>query len=225
MKREREYVYVWNLTYRIDHWLRVLALAVLTVTGFYIHWPFGPGGAPGGLAVMAWMRFFHFASAYVFILGLVMRVYLAFNSTFDSDWRDFGILKNIKNIPDVLLYYLFLKDTHKKYRRYNPMQALTYLFWSFLILFMAATGFALYHGKVFGLFQAQPAFAWVNLLLGGESATRIWHFAGMWVFLVTTSIHVYMAAMYAWMYRDHTVRSMISGYKFPVRASRGGAGE
>ncbi|MBI3994861.1 MAG: Ni/Fe-hydrogenase, b-type cytochrome subunit [Nitrospirae bacterium] len=221
---KREYVYEWNLTYRTDHWLRFLAITVLTLTGFYIHWPFLPGGEPGGLAVMAWMRFAHFTAAYIFILGLVVRVYLSFNSTFDSDWRDFSLLENIKNIPDVLLYYLFLKESHKKYRRYNPMQALTYLFWAFLILFMAATGFALYHGRVFGLFPAQAAFGWVNRLLGGESYTRIYHFLGMWIFIVTVAIHVYMAAMYAVIHRDHTLRSMITGYKYKVREPAGGAG-
>ena len=218
----REYIYSWNRTYRIDHWVRVLALAVLTLTGFYIHWPFLPAGEPGGMGLMAWMRFAHFGSAYILVLGLVVRVYLAFNSNFDADWREFGIIKNLRNVIDVLFYYLFIKDTHKEYRRYNPMQAFTYLFWVFLILFMTATGFALYHGEVFGLFPAQTGFGWVNRLLGGESYTRIWHFLGMWVFIITTAIHVYMAIMSPWVHRDHAFRSMISGYKLKVGHERGG---
>ena len=222
---EREYHYEWNLTYRIDHWVRVLALIVLTFTGFYIHWPFLPGGEPGGFAVMAWMRFAHFTAAYIFILGLVVRLYLAFNSTFDADWRDFGIIRNLKNIPDILLYYLFLKKTHKEYRRYNPLQAFTYLFWIFLILFLTLTGFALYRGKVFGIIPAPDSFLWVRDLLGGESYTRIWHFLAMWVFLITTAIHVYMAAMTTWIRRDHTFRSIFSGYKLKIQGSRGGAGK
>jgi Ni/Fe-hydrogenase 1 B-type cytochrome subunit len=217
---KHEYEYAWNLTYRLDHWIRVLALAVLTITGFYIHWPFLPAGEPGGVGIMAWMRFAHFVSAYIFILGLVVRLYLAFMSTFDADWRDFGIGRNLRNVPDILLYYVFLKKTHKEYRRYNPLQAFTYLFWVFLVLFMAFTGFALYKGKVFGLIQAQDYFGWVNLLLGGESYTRIWHFLGMWVFLITVAIHIYMATIATWVKRDHTVRSMITGYKVkPLRAT------
>src|SRR3990172_8466860 len=222
---EREYEYSWNLTYRIDHWVRVLALTILTFTGFYIHWPFLPGGEPGGFAVMAWMRFAHFTAAYIFILGLVVRLYLAFNSTFDADWRDFGIIRNLKNIPDILLYYLFLKKTHKEYRRYNPLQAFTYLFWVFLTLFLVLTGFALYRGKVFGIIPAPDSFLWVRDLLGGESYTRIWHFLAMWVFLITVAIHVYMAAMTTWIRRDHTFRSIFSGYKLKIQGSRGGAGK
>lgn len=217
---EREYKYVWNLTYRIDHWVRVLVLAVLTFTGFYIHWPFWTGGPEPTIPLMAWMRFAHFTAAYALVLGLVMRLYLAFYSTFDADWRDFGIRRNLKNVPDVLGYYLFLKGTHKEYRLYNPLQALTYLFWVFLILFLTLTGFALYRGKVFGLLPAPDSFQWVNALLGGESYTRIWHYLAMWVFIITSAIHVYMAIMTGWTRRDHTVRSMISGYK--VEARKGG---
>jgi Ni/Fe-hydrogenase b-type cytochrome subunit len=105
------------------------------------------------------------------------------------------------------------------------MQALTYLFWVFLILFMTLTGYALYRGKVFGIIAAPDSFLWVRDLLGGESYTRIWHFLAMWVFLITVAIHVYMAIMTSWIRRDHTVRSMITGYKYKVQEHGGGAGK
>ncbi len=222
---ERKYEYSWNLTYRIDHWVRALALAVLIFTGFYIHDPFISGGGPGSFPVMAWMRFAHFTAAYILILGLVVRVYLAFNSRFDADWRDFGILRNLRDIPDILPYYLFLKDTHKEYRRYNPLQALTYVFWVFLVIFLVLTGFALYRGQVFGFIPAPDSFYWVNLLLGGEQNTRIWHFLAMWVFIITIAIHIYMATMTTWVRRDHTVRSMLSGYKIKAGAGQEGSSQ
>lgn len=214
---EREYVYAWSVSDRIVHWVITLAVAVLTLTGFYIHWPFIDGGAPGGLDVMAWMRFSHFVAAYALILGLIVRVYLAFASLFDADWRDFGLWRNLRNIPDIVGYYMFLKPSHKEYRRYNPLQALTYFFWLFLILFLTLTGFALYRGRIFGVFSATESFGWVNTLLGGESYTRIWHYLAMWVFLITVAVHVYMAAMTAWTNRDHTFRAIITGYKVKPR--------
>ncbi len=212
---ERLYHYEWNVTYRLDHWIRFLAIGLLTVTGFYIHWPYMAGGPDS--SIMAYMRFLHFIGAYVLVLGLVLRVYLAFKSTFDADWRDFGIWRNLRNIGDVAAYYLFIKNGHKDYRRYNPLQALTYLFWAFLIIFLALTGFALYHGRVYGILPAPVSFRWVSDLLGGESYTRIWHFLGMWVFIITAGIHVYMAIMIGATRHDHTVRSMITGYRYKVR--------
>lgn len=214
---EREYIYAWSRTDRIVHWTITLAVAVSTLTGFYIHWPFIEGGAPGGVEVMAWMRFAHFIGAYALILGLIVRVYLAFASRFDADWRDFSLWRNLRSVPDILGYYFFLKRSHREYRRYNPLQALTYFFWLLLILFLSLTGFALYHGKIFGVLSAPDSFRWVNDLLGGESYTRIWHYLAMWVFLITVAIHVYMAAMTSWTNRDHTFRSIFTGYKLKPR--------
>ena len=137
----------WSLGYIIEHWTRVVAIAVLTLTGFYIHWPFIAGGLE--CLLMSWMRFFHFIAAYVLTLGLVVRLYMAFRSTFDADWQDFGIIRNIKNIPDILGYYLFIKGSHKDYRKYNPLQALIYLCVAAVIVVAALTGGALYQGNIF----------------------------------------------------------------------------
>ena len=91
-----QYEYRWNLAYRIDHWVRFAAFAVLTLTGFYIHWPFSLLGNGSPVAyeahawpTMAWMRFWHFVAGYVLVAGLAVRLYLAFGSRFDADWRDF----------------------------------------------------------------------------------------------------------------------------------------
>ena len=57
----------------------------------------------------------------------------------------------------------------------------------------------------------------MNTVLGGESYTRIWHYLAMWVFLILVAVHVYMAAMTTWANRDHTFRSIITGYKVKPR--------
>jgi Ni/Fe-hydrogenase 1 B-type cytochrome subunit len=184
---------------------------VLTFTGLYIHWPFIAGGPES--FIMAWMRFFHFIAAYALILGLVVRVYMAFRSTFDSDWKDFSITENIKNVPDILGYYLFIKRSHKDYRKYNPLQALAYLFVALVIIFTALTGGALYHGRIFLILPAPDSFRWVSSLLGGESYTRIWHILAMWFFIIFMLIHVYMSIMITMINKDKTFSSIFTGYK------------
>lgn len=201
----------WSLGYIIEHWTRVIAIAVLTFTGLYIHWPFIAGGAGG--FVMAWMRFFHFIAAYVLVLGLVVRLYMAFRSTFDADWKDFGIIRNLKNLPDILGYYLFIKGSHQDYRKYNPLQALTYLCVAAVIIIAALTGCALYQGSVFGFIKAPDSFLWVNDLLGGEPATRIVHILSMWFFIIFVMIHVYMSIMITMVNKDRTFTSILTGYK------------
>ncbi|HUY87872.1 MAG TPA: Ni/Fe-hydrogenase, b-type cytochrome subunit [Pirellulales bacterium] len=216
---EREYRYEWNWAYRIDHWLRAAAIFVLAASGFYIYRPFAgawesqpAASVADAWLVMAWMRFAHFVAAYVLILGLVVRVYLAFNSRFDADWRDFGLLCNLRDAPQMIKYYLFLSPSHKPYRRYNPLQAMTYLLWAVLIVVQALTGFALYEGNVFGLFPSAANFLWVQQWLGGNANTRLLHYLITWVFLITAAVHVYMAVMVSWTQRDHSFRAMFTGY-------------
>ena len=209
MKEDR--IRAWSLGYILDHWVRVASIVVLTFTGIYIHTPFIAGGPESG--IMASMRFFHFIAAYALVLGLVVRVYMAFRSTFDADWRDFGIIRNLKDLPDILGYYLFIKGSHKEYRRYNPLQVFAYLFTALVILFAAFTGAALYHGHAFGFIPCPESFRWVNNIMGGESYTRIGHILAMWYFIIFVLIHVYMAVSITLVNRDRTLTSIFTGWK------------
>ncbi len=207
----QELVKEWSRGYIIEHWIRVLSIAILVFTGFYIHWPFMAGGPDS--FIMAWMRFFHFVAAYALLLGLVVRIYMAFRSTFDADWKDFSLIENIKNIPDILAYYLFFSKAHKHYRRYTPLQALAYLGVAVLIVVMGLTGGALYHGNLFGFIKSPSSFMWVNDMLGGEPNTRLVHLAITWFFLIFVLIHVYMSLMMDWVNKDGTLTSIFTGYK------------
>ena len=62
---------------------------------------------------MSWMRFFHSVAAYALVLGLVVRVYMAFNSAFERDWKEFSVNKSLRDLPDILGYDLFLKKLTK----------------------------------------------------------------------------------------------------------------
>ena len=201
----------WSVGYIVEHWTRVVAIAVLILTGIYIHTPFLSGGPNS--TIMASMRFFHFTFAYILILGLVIRVYMAFRSTFDADWKDFSLVENLKNVPDVLGYYLFIKGSHKEYRRYNPLQALAYLFTGVVIIFAALTGAAIYHGNLFGILPCPDSFRWVSNMLGGESYTRIWHILAMWYFIIFVLIHMYLAISISMIEKDKTLTSIFTGYK------------
>lgn len=207
MAKERyQLVYEWNLAYRIDHWVRAIAILVLIFTGYYIYSPFIAGSE--GSYIMSWMRFFHFVSMYVLILGLIAHIY------FDKDINAiFPTWSHLKDIPDIMGYYLFLKDTHKEYEKYNPLQALTYTMWGILIVVQTLTGFAMYSGRVFGLFDSEAAFGWVNALLGGKPVTRLVHFAVMWIFIITVPVHIYMVILKDLTDRDRTFTSMFTGYK------------
>ena len=207
----------WNLAFRIDHWVRFIAIVLLVITGFYIHWPFMSGGPDS--FIMEWMRVFHFLSAYTLVLGLVVRIYLAFNSRFSSDWKDFGIWKNLAGTPEMIAYYLFIKGSHTHYRRYNPLQAFAYLFIALMIIFASLTGAALYKGNAFGIINTASSFRWVSSLLGGESYVRIWHVLTMWIFIIFIFVHVYLSLMISATNRDGTFASIFTGYKLKKKSA------
>ncbi|MBI3583493.1 MAG: Ni/Fe-hydrogenase, b-type cytochrome subunit [Nitrospinae bacterium] len=201
-----EKIYEWNMVYRINHWIRAISIFTLIFTGYYIYWPFLTGGE--GSQLMNLMRFFHFISMYIIILSFIAQFY------FDKDiWEYMPTWNKIKTVPDMLAYYLFLKDTHGEYGKFNPLQALTYFFWGLLLIIETLTGFAIYSGKIFGIWDSRTAFGWVNNLLGGMPITRLVHFAIMWIFIITVPVHVYMVLLKNLTDRDSTFWSIFTGYK------------
>ena len=201
-----EKIYEWNLVYRMNHWIRAISIFTLIFTGYYIYWPFLSPEEDSQL--MNLMRFFHFISMYIIILSFIAQLY------FDKDiWEYLPTWNKIKTIPDMLAYYLFLKDTHEEYGKFNPLQALTYFFWGLLLIIETLTGFAIYSGNIFGIWDSRTAFGWVNNILGGMPITRLVHFAIMWIFIITVPVHVYMVILKNLTDRDSTFWSIFTGYK------------
>jgi Ni/Fe-hydrogenase 1 B-type cytochrome subunit len=199
-------VYHWTVAARIEHWVRAISIFLLIFTGFYIHSPF-IAGKEGFL--MATMRLIHFICAYILVLGVFVRIYFSFRKDLIGDWKEFNPVKNFKNLPDILGYYLFLKKDHKEYERYNPLQSMVYYTLAILILLQGITGFAIYGGAPL----LHRAFNWVNILLGGETYTRVVHYIITWVFVIFIPIHVYMGILQTIEKRDSTFFSIFTGYK------------
>ena len=73
-------VYVWEMPVRAYHWINAIALTLLCVTGYMI-------GRPVRIAYAAeayqqywfgWVRFIHFAAAYVYVFNFAARIYWGF---------------------------------------------------------------------------------------------------------------------------------------------------
>ncbi len=174
------------------HWTHLLSIAVLTFTGFYIHWPFFEGA-------MGVMRNLHFVFAFILIAVLVIRVYWAFLGAGSAptgsrrkirDYKFFGPQKeNRGTLGGTLKYYLFLQKEAPTVSKYNGLQKATYIFWGLLIVVQAITGFELWTPTASALLPLTYA-------LGGVIVVRMYHYLIMWVFLVTTALHIYLAVMH-----------------------------
>jgi Ni/Fe-hydrogenase 1 B-type cytochrome subunit len=174
---------------RAMHWLHLLSMIALTYTGFYIHRPFGPG-------TMGFMRTTHFIAMFVLIFVAILRVYWAFaggGSAYPGqrakvrDSRHFGrSAENKGKSFEMIKYYLFMRKTHPHTAKYNIMQKGTYLAWLALIVLQAITGFALWSNTA-------SFFSPLTYAVGGPEAMRMLHYLIMWIFIITTAIHVYLS--------------------------------
>ncbi|MDI6728564.1 MAG: cytochrome b/b6 domain-containing protein, partial [Thermodesulfovibrionales bacterium] len=61
-------VYVWEFPVRLTHWINVLGIASLSITGYYIGNPFVHAVSTDQY-IMGWMRFIHFVAAYLFAVS------------------------------------------------------------------------------------------------------------------------------------------------------------
>ena len=73
-------VMVWELPVRIFHWINVLAIIVLTITGFLIANPPAllSSAEATNLHTFGIIRVIHFIAAYIFFFNMLMRIYWSF---------------------------------------------------------------------------------------------------------------------------------------------------
>ena len=103
------------LVFVITHWINLLAMFFLTLSGFYIHYPIFPGAM--GLA-----RGTHFFWMFVLLINLIVRIVLAFivkdavvqnTREVDKDYKNWLPQKeNRHQLFPWIKYYLFMKKDH-----------------------------------------------------------------------------------------------------------------
>lgn len=214
-------VYVFEAPVRIWHWVMALCMVVLAVTGYLIGAPLGSaGGEASDHFSFGYIRFAHFASAYIFAVMFVMRVVWAFlGNPFSRQifLVPFAMLKGEfwRGFFSQLKHYAFLKSHAEPWQAHNPMAAAAMFFMYVLgTVFMICTGFALY-GE--GLGMNSWAFSmftsWVMPLLGFSQNVHTLHHLGMWWLLVFTIVHVYMVIREDVMTNETIISTMLNGWR------------
>jgi Ni/Fe-hydrogenase 1 B-type cytochrome subunit len=218
-------VYVWELPVRIWHWVTAACMVALAVTGYLIGSPLASsGGEASAHFQFGYIRYVHFAAAYLFGITLAWRIIWAFfGNRFSRElfltpvkmftptfWRGFF---------DQVLHYMFIKKEVQPWLGHNPLAVTAMSFMYGLgALFMVCTGFALY-GE--GLGQHSWAFAvfssWVLPLLGFSQNVHTLHHLGMWYLIVFTIVHVYMVVREDICTNETVISTMINGWRVSKR--------
>jgi Ni/Fe-hydrogenase 1 B-type cytochrome subunit len=210
-------IYVYEAPVRLWHWVNVLAIAVLALTGYFIGKPLPsvPGEASANY-LMGYIRFAHFAAGYVLAVGLLGRIYWAFVGNHHArELLTLPVLKLAywKEVGAMFAWYMFLRKRPNQYVGHNPMARLAMFGYFLLMIFMVCTGFALYsEGTGAGSWQDR-LFGWVIPLIGSSMQVHSLHRLGMWLTLIFVMLHVYAAIREDIMGRQSIVSTMISGYR------------
>ncbi len=219
-------VMVWEIPVRIFHWVNVLAIIVLTFTGFIIANPpaLQSSAEATNLHSFGIVRFIHFGAAYIFFFNMILRLYWSFVGNKYANWRAFWPFnkKTWNNFwhvlkIDILLLNEEVPDVKNISIGHNSVATLSYLAMLFIAILQVLTGFALYADT--SGWWLPKLFSWVIPLFGGDFMVRSIHHISMWLFILFTLVHVYLVFYHDWLEGRGEVSSMFGGYKF-VREDR-----
>jgi Ni/Fe-hydrogenase 1 B-type cytochrome subunit len=212
-------VYVWEWPVRVTHWLIVLSIVVLAVTGIYIGRPFlvVPASATYPF-VTGTVKVIHSYAAIVFTLSVLSRVAWMFLGNSYARWDNFLPVRRHrrKGLLSTLRFYLFLLRKPPGYVGHNPLAGLTYVLVFVLYFVMIATGFALYSVSARSS-SPMHVFQFLIPFFGGAQMARFLHHVGMWLLLGFAVHHVYSSVLMSQVEANATVESIVSGYKFVPR--------
>src|SRR5512139_1559111 len=142
-------VFVWELPIRIFHWINALCIFLLIGTGYIIGNPQAVFDANEAYEQywFGWVRFTHFAAAYVAFFNFLFRVYWGFVGNKYARWSNFFPVNKEQFLDlweTVRIDILQLKLRGSISIGHNYLASLTYFGLFLLFIFQVITGFGLY---------------------------------------------------------------------------------
>jgi len=216
--RGLERVYVWDAVVRLTHWIIMVAILILAVTGIYMGTPFYiPAGVADQQFVMGTMKIVHFYTAIVFTLAVLVRVGWMFVGSYYARWDQFVPIgaRRRRDVLGMLKFYTFFSRKPPMNVGHNPLAGLTYLAVFGLYFVMILTGFALY--SVDAGVSYMKMWSFLLPVFGGAQTARWIHHIAMWLLLGFFAHHIWSAILISRVEGQGLIDSMFSGYKFLPR--------
>ena len=215
-----ERVYVWDLLVRMSHWIIMMSVFILAITGIYIGTPYLiPTGPASEQLVMANMKAVHFYTAIIFTLAVASRIAWMFVGSYYARWHQFVPMtpRRRRDVLGMLKFYMFLSKEPPMNVGHNPLAGSFYVLVFLLYLTMIFTGFALYSVSSVGYMQM-----WEFLvpIFGGLQMARWIHHIAMWFILGFVAHHIWSAMLVSRVEGMGLIDSLFSGYKFLPKSWR-----
>jgi len=208
------YVHVWDWQLRVLHWLWVLLIVALAVTGLMIGegWLLWYGDLANGFA-FGWIRLVHYVAGWLLAVVLLLRAARCFfGSNRYQRWSALVPL-SLRSLKDTVItakdYLLMRSWRNPRYIGHNPLQQWTYTAILLLLVGMVVTGFSMY-----AMYEPRHWFfrwfMWLNHLIGSPNV-RLIHTIGMWLLLLFLPAHIYLSILADNVDREGAITSIISG--------------
>jgi len=215
-------VYVWELPVRLYHWVNALCVLALVATGIIIGRPLSiptQGQEASFGYYFGWVRFVHFATAFVFFFNFLGRIYWGFAGNQYARWDQFLpmtpalLRKQAKEVVEVLKVDI-LQATVPPMDSigHNALAGWTYYVSFLAFLFQSVTGFGMYAAMSHAWLPQQ--FAWIVPFMGGDFAVRQWHHMMMWFFIIFSMAHVYLVFYHDYVEGRGVISSMAGVWEF-----------
>jgi Ni/Fe-hydrogenase 1 B-type cytochrome subunit len=205
------------------HWVNLLCVATLCVTGILIGHP--PAIQLGREASFSYwfgtVRFIHFVTAFVFFFNFVFRIYWGFVGNQYARWHNYipHTRRQFEEAVEVLKVDI-LQAVVKPMKSigHNSIAGFAYFLVFLAFLFQSLTGFGMYAAMSDAWFP--KLFAWIVPLMGGDFAVRQWHHAMTWFFIIFAMVHVYLVFYHDYVEGRGIISSMAGGWKFIEKRRR-----
>ena len=210
--KAKEY-YVFSPFLRIFHWIMVVSIAVLFITGLLITKPMNVTATEPTYTIfsMDLIRDIHFLFAFLFCASFIMRIYGFIINKGDRLFPRFWEGHFYTETAEVSMHYMLIKSHHAPFLR-NPLARGSYAALYTMVAIEILTGFAMYcmaNPNGFG----GALFGWVNMIVGGEMMAHYIHHYIAWFIILFVIGHVYMAVRADFMEGEGEISSMFNGKK------------
>jgi Ni/Fe-hydrogenase 1 B-type cytochrome subunit len=215
MDDKYERVYVWELPVRLTHWLNMLCIITLSITGYYIGNPF-IHAVTSREYIMGWIRFIHFVVAYTFLMSIIVRIYWLFMGNKYAGFREWIPLTidRWRELLGGIKFYLFINRKVPSKVGHTVLAGLTYTLLYLLFLFEVVSGFAMYSVNHSGMIWTFMG-GWLVFLMHLQTI-RLYHHLVMYLIIAIAVIHVYVAWYLDTWEKNGLMDSIFSGFKFRI---------
>jgi len=170
------------------HAVHMTSMIILAFSGMYLRFPFF-------VSNRVIMRNTHYVFMIIVIVILIWRVGYAFFSKTNADWREFAIgKKDLASMLGVVKYYGYMSNDKPHVAKYNVMQKMSYGLFLVLMVAQALTGLFIWRYQI--PIVSVSLYGVTASLLGGTGvwAIRTLHYVINWMFIIMTTVHLYLAA-------------------------------